>query len=358
MRYISKEEHRRFLPVFSRLFCFSKNNRIMMAAATPAVSLDLDDEAASMEVEQEASLPKAGLTRLAKDAGGRLSPGDHKRVQQELFRFLSTVLRHTQRALLFTKRKSVARGHVEFAIGASGRSKLAKIAKTLKDKDLDRLHRCNIYASPAVRRAPIGAVEISEATFARILRSLAKAEGLNSRFSSRARRLLHLCSENFIVDFVGSSSSSGKSMTVVNSSAQKQDEDNTPSELKLIIPPHFVVRALADAFGLPSSSSTALRLGQLFETVASRLDPLLEAKSTKTVSEQLLSVALAETDSAIIIEGEGELPSIHGVKVVENLLRGRAPDRWVTHGAIQLLAKVLAHVAALDEREKTIIDAR
>lgn len=324
-----------------------------MAAATPAVSLDLDDEAASMEVEQEASLPKAGLTRLAKDAGGRLSPGDHKRVQQELFRFLSTVLRHTRRALLFTKRKSVARGHVEFAIGASGRSNLAIIAKTLKDKDLDRLHRCNIYASPAVRRAPIGAVEISEATFARILRSLAKAEGLNSRFSSRARRLLHLCSENFIVDFVGSSSSSGNT---VNSSAQKQD--NTPSESKLIIPPHFVVRALADAFGLPSSSSTALRLGQLFETVASRLDPLLEAKSTKTVSEQLLSVALAETDSAIIIEGEGKLPSIHGIKVVENLLRGRAPDRWVTHGAIQLLAKVLAHVAALDEREKTIIDAR
>ncbi len=356
---------------------------------------DTDMSLPKIENKKSLSLPKAGLARLAKDAGARLSTGDYERVQEELFFFLSTVLRHARRALVFTKLKSVSRRHVEFAIRASGQTALAEHAKTLKDKELDRLHRCNIYAAPAVRRAPIGAVEISEATFSRILKILAKVEDLNCRFGSRARRLLHLCSEIFLVDFIISSLSEGncgknvgvsvnvhsnhqrpysslKRAAVVSNSdgsvcfepmiycaengdavaSSSSDSLSTP----LPIPPNFVVRALSDAFGIPSeSSSSAVRLAQLFETVASRLDPLLEAKSTKTVSEELLAVALAETDSIIIsndMDNNKKNSSIRGIKVVENLLRGRAPDRWVTHGAIKLLTRVLGHhLAALGERE-------
>lgn len=272
-------------------------------------------------------LPKAGLARLAKDAGGRLAPGDHDRLQRELFVFLAAVLRHARRALTFTRRKSLARGHVEFAIGAVGKPLLAKTARSLKDKDLDRLHRCNIYAAPTVRRSPIGAVEISEATFARVLRTLARAEGLQGRFGAKARRLLHLCSENFLV-----------------AAMAPDPQVDEPSATPL-----FVSRVLADAMEVtPNDGSVAARLGSLFETVASRLDPLLKAKNTKTINTELLVAALAEADPLIDFCDDAA-PSTKGLRVVENLLRGRAPDRWVTSGAIHTLTTAITRLATASE---------
>lgn len=335
---------------------------------SPSLPPHQEEEAAVPPAKcQSFVLPKASLARLIKDAGARVSPTEQERLQKDLFEFLSVVLRHTRRALLFTKHKSVSRGHVEFAIGAAGKPLLAKRAKNFKDKDLDRLHRCNIYAAPTTRREPVGAVEISEATFARLIRSMAKVEHLTGRFGARARKLLHLCSEEYIVSLASkgdtegnaTQSETGQNLTMSPSSSLQDPSASRTTLTAGAVPPAFVTRALAEAFCIPESK--AQRVSVAFEIIASRLDPLLEAKSTKTVGDDLLQVALADI---IDLESMNEVHEEtmktptwrHGQRIVENLLRGRAPDRWVTQPCIHLLMKCLWNLALLGENDPLIQD--
>lgn len=261
-------------------------------------------------------IPKAGLIRLVKDAGGKLTTNEEfESLQADIEQFLRKILCQVKRVQVFTKRKTVSRSHVEFSLGACGHHALVTKAKKLKCKELNRLHRCNIHAAPSVRRAPTGAVEISEATFVRLLKNLARDEGIQGHFGAQARRLIHLMTEDFVVDRIIADTSSG------------DEEPTTPS---------FVLRALQDAYSC--SAEAAEVIAGIFEKAAARLDPLLEANSSKTVSVELLQVAL---DDVVVAPDDVRVPS-KAVRIVENLLRGRAPDRWVTRGAIQYLADVLA----------------
>ena len=93
-----------------------------------------------MSVTKEFKISRAAVRRLAHDAQQKFSRDSYEGALDELERFLSNVMRVSQRAAVFSRRKAVAREHVTAARPGDGVVVDVRCGGSVSTRNTDGLH--------------------------------------------------------------------------------------------------------------------------------------------------------------------------------------------------------------------------
>jgi histone H3/H4 len=287
----------------------------------------------AMTTAQNFRISRAAIRRLAHDAQQKFSRDSYDGAVDELRHFLGSVLRVSQHAAVFSRRKVVAREHVLYALDSLSVPVPGEV-RALDAEGLSKLQRCNPKAPAQQRKRSVLHVELSEAAFARLAKCVArKDESLPSRLSFQARRILQLVAEQHLMRFFAEKGD-------VCSDALARDA--------------LTAEALQVACECPAEVATALTacLGRLLD----RIPALLSISRTKTIDGKLLHAALASTCGACDAPPENNAMDSTDVKtqklarLCDRILRGRAADKRITASASVFLARALIELSENEAR--------
>jgi histone H3/H4 len=261
---------------------------------------------------------KAAIRRLAHDVGARLGKDAHAAALQELQGYVAKVLRLAANAMAFSRHRSIALNHVLFAAGVCGG--VPASLRQLPPEELRRLNKSNPQAPPALRKDVLWRAEISEASFAKVTKSIAKQCEVSLRITSQARRMLQLLAEYQLM--------------------RSFDRRGTLAKPEEEVP---MVQDMANVF--ECDQATAQQIVALSQEVCGRTPELLALGAVKTIDERLIRAALLPSRGwALDWRPPEAFVSAKIAKVVERILRGRAADKRVTISASGFLAAALMRV--------------
>lgn len=266
---------------------------------------------------------KAAIRRLAHDVGARLGKDAHVAAVVELEAYVHRVLDLAVYAMTFARRKSVDVSHVLFAAEAHG-DVPSELGSATAD-DLKRLLRCNPLAPASLRKETLRHGEISEASFAKVTKGVAKKCKDKLRITGGARHLLQLLTEYHLMK---SFDRRGR----LTASSEKQSATQ---------------HLLAEVYGC--GAAEAARLVAVFERLCDRMPSLLAMADVKTVDERLVRAALLPDQPVLARWAPRAAAPAAAVKIVGRLLRGRAADKRITTGAAAYLAAALQEFQRLQE---------
>ena len=280
------------------------------AEAAPPAADAVEAAVGARSIQQIVS--KAAIRRLAHDVGARLGKDAHATALQGLEAYVARVLQLAASAMAFSRRRSISLHHVLFAAGVCGGVPAGLRAMT--PEDLKRLNKCNPQAPPGLRKDVLSRAEISEASFAKVTKSIAKQSDVNLRITGQARRMLQLLAEYQVMRGFDRRGTLAK------------PEEETP-----------MVQDMCNLFECDAAAATLVTA--LVLDVCTRVPQLLALGATKTVDDRLIRTALASAQTwASTWMPPPDFVSAKAVKVVERILRGRAADKRVTSGASLFLA--------------------
>jgi histone H3/H4 len=265
--------------------------------------------------KKTAVLPKAALRRLAADVGCKFKAGSYEAVVNDMEHFVHKVVAQACKAGSCARKQGIGRQQVEYGMLASGHILPPELAK-LTDADLRRMRRCNTKAPPQTRRPSALSTEISEGTFARVLRRLAlEQQGRPVRFSGPARRLLHVACE------------------------ERATKVLTESVLILQPPlPPGLRRVL-----LTSGATDPEEAMLAFDRLCLNLDALLSFTASTTVTHKLLLTAMHGAGIPEVTSGASEAMKLS----VQKVLRGQLPDRRLCKNTSEVLAHSISALAGI-----------
>lgn len=266
---------------------------------------------------------KAAIRRLAHDVGARLGRDAHLTAIVELESYVQRVLELAISAMTFSRRKSVGVSHVLFAAEANGG--VPQELREATEEDLRRLQRCNPLAPAPLRKETLRHSEISEASFSKLTKSIAKRCQEKLRLTSGARHLLQLLTEFHVM----------------------RSFDRRGA---LVAPPDqrsATERLLMDIYACDAASASGLVVA--FEGLCARMPSLLAMADVKTVDERLVRAALLPDQPwvAAWAPPTDAQPPADAAKVMGRLLRGRAADKRITNGAGSFLALAMMELQRL-----------
>ena len=314
-----------------------------MSADTPSAYLK---RYLTMSAAKEFKISRAAVRRLAHDAQQKFSKDSYEGALEELERFLSNVMRVSQRAAIFSRRKAVAREHVLYALDSLNIPVPEEI-KALNSEGLCKLQRCNPKAPAQQRKRCALHVEVSEAAFGRLTKSIAKANGIANRVSSQARRVLQLVAEQHIMGYFSDKKSTSNDVV---------SRDVLTSE---------ALQAACDCH-----TDVAAALTSFLNGVLDRIPPLLAISQTKTIDARLLhavvtSMCANQGPAAETASSDAEKANPRLLRLCDRILRGRAADKRITNSASSYLAGAIlalrqnAHPGAVTGRyEMSAADAQ
>lgn len=275
-------------------------------------------------MKQEQRVSKAAVRRLAQDGGGRLTKLKHDDVVRELDVFLAALLKASESAMVFARRRTLTEEHVRYAVQALGMSLPPELAAQSGER-LQKLQRCNVRAPALVRKASATSAEISEAAFARLARQGALACPTEPRLSLRARHLMQLVVEEHLVDLFRA--------------APRAEEIREAA----------AVNAFAACAGV--AAPIAAEMMRVATAICNQAPALLGVTSRQTVDDRLVLAAASAVAPGLVLGGNEEAPAAL-IKVCDRVLRGHVVDRRVTCSAAAALAKVLLTAAATLQQEE------
>jgi histone H3/H4 len=271
----------------------------------------------------ESSISRASIRRLAHDAQQRLTKQSYEAVLLDLEEFLHNVINISLKAALFSRRKAISHEHVVYATHALQMTLPPELVN-MSAEDLTKITRCNIRAPPVQRkRNPLHA-EVSEASFARVVKRVAGKCRQRLRLSAQARRFLHLVAEQRMLDFFASH----KSATVASGLSDRSTADT-------------LQRVMSTQTG-PCSEEDAQALVDFLMHLTNQVPALLKISQTRTVDARLVRAAAGSVVPVFSVTCATEAcadPQL--VRVAERILRGRAADKRVTIAAARELACLL-----------------
>lgn len=283
-----------------------------------------------MTTAQDFRISRAAIRRLAHDAQQRFSRDSYEGALDELHHFLSSVLRISQRATVFSRRKAVAREHVLYALDSLN-VPVPDEVRALDAEGLSKLQRCNPKAPAQQRKRSVLHVELSEVAFARLAKRVAKNNELPSRLSSQARRVLQLVAEQHMMSFFAEKGD-------ICSDALARD-GLTAETLQV---------------ACECSTEVAAALTVFLNRILDRIPALLAISRTKTIDGRLLHAAFASMSTAF-----EPTPKKHSLdcenektqklaRLCDRILRGRAADKRITTSASVFLAEALLELSEND----------
>ena len=271
-----------------------------------------------MKDVEDARISKAAFRRLAHDAHQKLTKQSYETALVDLDAFLLQLVNASLRASTFSRKKSIAREHVLFAVKSMGIQLPQELAEA-DEHSLKKLQKCNLHAPAQQRKQNALHAEVSEASFSRTSKRIATKCRANLRISSQARRLLQLIAEQRIMAFFASSTN--------DSPASASADASTTA-------------CLQNALGC--SEHEAVKMSVLISEISRQMPSLLEISQTKTVDDRLIMASLGTMAPwAVEIDIRQHVPDSRLVRLCDRILRGRAADKRVTVSAAATLASVL-----------------
>lgn len=273
------------------------------------------------ETMAEPSISRASIRRLAHDAQQRLTKQTYEAALTELDNFLHYIISISLRAALFSRKKAISHEHVAYAARAM-QLPLPQELLHISPGDLTKITRCNIRAPPLQRkRNPLHA-EVSEASFARVVKRVASKCRKRLRLSAQARRYLHLIAEQRILDFFASQNKPAAAVAL--------------SDLSTV----DTLRRIMNANGEACTDADAQALAEFLTSVTNQVPALLQISQTRTVDARLVRAA-AGSVMPLPMEMSCKCTDPQLARVTERILRGRAADKRVTIAAARELAGLL-----------------
>lgn len=286
------------------------------------VPAEVPAEAPATEARQRAVISKASIRRLAHDAGARLGRDAHLAAVVELEVYVQRLLELAVHAMTYARRKSVGVSHVLFAAEAHGG--VPAELRRASEQDLKRLQRCNPLAPVGLRKETLCHTEISEASFAKVTKGVARRCKEKLRITGAARHLLQLLTEHHLMQ------------RFAQRAGPLADGRHSSTE-----------RLFAEVLGCADAQA----LVRAFDGLCERLPALMDMADTKTVDERLVRAAMQPDHAwaATLDAGAAPPAAPDVVKIMTRLLRGRAADKRVTTGAGAFLASALQHLQGLQQ---------
>ena len=268
---------------------------------------------------------KAAIRRLAHDVGARLSKDAHVAAVVELESYVQRLLELAVSAMTFSRRKSMGVDHILYAAEAHGGVPLE--LRGIKNEDLKKLQRCNPQAPASLRKETLCHSEISEASFCKITKTIAKKCKEKLRLTSSARHFLQLLTEFHIM----------RSFDRHGLLSIAKDSRSATQRLFMEV--------------YDCDAPTSMRLLTAFENLSDRIPSLLAMASVKTIDERLIVAALLPDEPWISewVAPADASPPEDATKILGHLLRGRAPDKRITTGASHFLALALQKLQGLQK---------
>ena len=305
-----------------------------------------DAAAAGLGASKGGGVSRAAVRRLAHDAGVRMAKEGYGSTVDSLVDFMQELFRHATLAMSYSKKKSVCTDHVYYALQMMD-VELPDELGSLTGAELKTLKKCNVHAAPDVRKTSPMSAEISEASFNRLVKSVAELTHENLRFSVKARHLIQLVGEMHLVRLFA-----------------KKRQGPVPFVARHVLtrrhPAHRICQVLLgggrsdgqEPTEKPAEEPTAAQLqlvAGLFDRITSQIQDLLQITSSRTIDERVIraatnSVAPQLVDAALVAS-EREWGDAVG-KVISKVLRGQVVDKRITAGAVSFMGHVLA--AALE----------
>jgi len=290
-----------------------------------------------------APLPRAALRRLAHDAGVRMTRESFDSVNESLAAFLRELSRHATLAMTYSRKRRICTEHVRYALQKMA-VELPDELHALGDTELKNLKKCNVNASPDLRKSSPLAAEISEASFQRFLRAITLHAHGRVGFSIAARHLIHLVCEVYLVRlFAQARAGPAPYMAQAAQAAQHRQQQ------------HHTANTLCRSLLGPATEPTEIQLNEvtkLLDTLSSQIPCLLQITSARTVDERLVQAAAGCSVAALAAStGRASSSSLRGesISVLGRVLRGQAVDKRITAGAIECLGRLLAATLQRDE---------
>ena len=298
------------------------------------------------------ALSKAAVRRLAHDAGVRMMKDNYEGTMRCLIDFMKELFRHSCLAMEYSKKKSVNTEHVYYAL-QSMKFDLPEEMRDLTSAELTSLRKCNVHAAPGVRKSSPLTAEISEASFTRLAREVPVEGRENLRMSSKARHLIQLICELYLV----------RQFALRNAGPVPFASQGPVTKFQ---PAHFICKALLQSLaerGLTNTSLLDEKVAEgriqnavsLFDSVTSQIPFLLHVSASKTIDRRLFETAvisiepslaswckMEEKKAAETVEVDRSLDA--PVKILSKVLRGQIVDKRITSGAMAFLCRVLEAV--------------
>ena len=257
---------------------------------------------------------RAAFRRLAHDAEQRLTKSSHEGAAAELEKFVSAVLSQAVAASKFSRRRSVGRAHVLYAVRALGVQLPPELAD---DPFAGKLLRCNAKAPANQRKRNLMHAEISENSFRRTLKHVAKNVNAQVRIAAPARRLLHVTAEFRLLTFF------------------------SPA-LERRVPDSDDVTVTVLRSAMECSHAHAIEIAEIFTRLLRNVPGLLDLSTSNTLDGRLLKVAascLGKCGEQAPLDGApcGNAPL---VRVCSKMLRGRVAHKRVSVTAPEALAQM------------------
>lgn len=263
---------------------------------------------------------RASIRRLAHDAQQRLTKQSFENALHELYRFLSVMITISLQASVFSRRKAISKDHVMYAAHALD-MQLPVELDCATPADLNKLTRCNIRAPASQRKRSAMHAEVSEASFARIIKQTASNCKKKLRISAVARRLLHLITEQHLLTYFAS----GAQLPLATPSAPNVDLSTSHTLRKV----------------MHCSAEEAARLAHFLTLITNQMPALLDISNTRTVDSRLVAAAGTSVCTNLQIPVAAECANAELTRVCERILRGRAADKRVTSTSAISLANLL-----------------
>uniref|UniRef100_A0A6C0BZQ8 Transcription factor CBF/NF-Y/archaeal histone domain-containing protein n=1 Tax=viral metagenome TaxID=1070528 RepID=A0A6C0BZQ8_9ZZZZ len=263
-------------------------------------------------------ISKASIRRLAHDVEQRLVKNSYECVLEQVEDFIGKILVMSCRIASFTKRKSISKDHIAYAVRSMGID-LPPELQQATISDLKYIQRCNIRAPSQQRKKNAMHAEISDAAFNRTVKRLTVSCKAPCRLNVPARHFLHLLTEQHIMSFFRTAN--------VESNPTTQDEATAETLTRV----------------LGSSKEQGKEIACLLTRVMNQVPSLLDISKSRTVDERLLLLALNVSKQPGVSATKDVSPVL--MKVSTQLLRGRLMTSRITTGAIRLIANFLqSHV--------------
>jgi len=259
-------------------------------------------------------ISKASIRRLVHDAGARLSKEGYAEALRELEDYVQAVVSLAISAMEFSRRKSLSLAHVLYAAEAHGGS-VPECLIRMESSDLHSLQKCNPRADASLRKKDLSHAEISEASFGKLARGAAARLRPALRITMPARRMLQLLAEYRVMHTFDRKGVLGVS---------------TPSTTAK-------ERSMQSIFGCQIEK--ACELEAALQRACERMPTLMTMSSSKTIDERLVRAALAPLGDWILTWTPApDFAPTRECKLIDRVLRGRMPDKRVTHSASWFVA--------------------
>lgn len=314
--------------------------------SNPGTIKDVDDRTAAAATASSFAVSKAALRRLAHDAGTRMLKSHYETGMTALVEFLQEVIRHACIALTYSKRKSINTDHIYYALKVA-KIQLPSELHDLQNDELKTLKKCNVHADWLHRKNTMLAVEISEASFKRLVKQIGAELNLKVHFTVQARHLLQLIAEVCVVRTFAEHGSEGTANKPSSLSSNRYTSSALAHNLNSAPLAHACQAMLDFDAHVGHNCSTVLSDVQLeratyaFNTTVAHIPSLLQLSSSRTVDKRLMQTAVQSLNIDMANLAEIHTARSPVVKIICKILRGQLVDKRITASAMTVLCNVV-----------------